>query len=79
MQCEEGDLRNSGTERASVTTTIGDARGVTSTRFSGLPPKPLAYPPALYTFIHALGLLHSGHLFILAAHVSQHTRWPHSL
>ena len=38
-----------------------------------------SYPPARYTFIHALFFLQSGHLCILAAHTSQHTRWPHSL
>ena len=37
------------------------------------------YPPARYTFIHALLFLHSGHLCIRDAHASQHTRWPHSL
>ena len=36
------------------------------------------YPPARYTFIHADLRRHRGHLSILAAHTSQHTRCPHS-
>ena len=35
--------------------------------------------PARYTLIQGDFLRHRGHLVILAAHTSQHTRWPHSL
>ena len=41
-------------------------------------PPPGLHPPARYTLMTPDFLRHSGHRSTLAAHTSQHTRWPHS-